>query len=231
MKSSDKTEVLRQFIRESILSERRFYRYRRPSGAGDPLPQGGPQLVGRENPQSLDQVGLVHSLVTPAYRTLFGGGVDAQGNPIEGGGLFGVVTGLAGTVVSLLSGVFSSIGNLAGTVSGSISGDISSNNPRRYNRNISGGGRGPIRENTAEASDFLSRVSRDVDQVVSDYLVIKSQPDIQSLNNTLTDIFLDYTSSPPIIPDADSLLSDAISVSSDPTLQNLSERPAELGVS
>ena len=168
-----------------------------------------------------DQVGLVHSLATPAYRTLFGTG--EEGNR----GLFGIATGLAGTVVSLLSGVFSAIGNLAGTVSGSISGDISSNNPRRYNRNISGGGRGPIRENISEASDFLNRVSQDVEQVVSDYLVIRSQPDIQSLNSTISEIFLDYTSSPPMIPEADSLLSDAISASSDPALQNLSEEQAQ----
>lgn len=225
MSSNNQKDILRYFIRESLLAERRFYRYN-PAMTADRSPRG-PRLFGVENPQSIEQVGLVHSLATPAYRTLFGGGVDDQGNPIEGRGLFGLVTGLAGGVIRILGGVFNTIGNLAGTVSSGITRDISSGSPRRYTRNIAGGSRS-VRENfdgsqnTGDVRDFLERVRQDVDQLVSDYLAIKNQPDINSLNDAIANSFLDYTETPPVVPSAESLLEDAMLQSPDPRLQNLS---------
>jgi len=217
--------LIREYaMSQNLIKEREFYSYTAPDGAGAKFP-GGLKLFGRENPQTLDDVGLIHSLVTPAYRTLFGGGVDADGNPIETGGLFGLVSSLAGVVTGLLGRVFTKIGSLGGSAATGISQDVSSGQGRRFTRNISGGrGIREYRESSSDSvDDFIRRVSEDAQQVVSDYLTIARQPDISSLNQTINEIFYEYDSTGINIPSSEDLLREALVSSQAPEINNLTE--------
>ena len=222
---SNEKNLLKALIRECVIEqnliiEREFYSYSAPGGQGARFPSGL-KLFGKENPQSLEDVGLIHSLVTPAYRTLFGGGLDADGNPIETGGLFGLVSSLAGVVTGLLGRVFTRIGSLGGSAASGISQDVSSGQSRRFTRNITSGQQG-IREYAGrEGSEYIRKVTADARQIVSDYLEIKKQTDIDSLGRTINEIFYEYDPSGIEIPSPEALLREAMSSTQEPELQNL----------
>jgi|MDTB01.2.fsa_nt_gb hypothetical protein len=222
---SNEKNLLKALIRECVIEqnliiEREFYSYSAPDGQGARFPSGL-KLFGKENPQSLEDVGLIHSLVTPAYRTLFGGGLDADGNPIETGGLFGLVSSLAGVVTGLLGRVFTRIGSLGGSAASGISQDVSSGQSRRFTRNITSGQQG-IREYAGrEGSEYIRKVTADARQIVSDYLEIKKQTDIDSLGRTINEIFYEYDPSGIEIPSPEALLREAMSSTQEPELQNL----------
>tara|TARA_R110001583_G_scaffold7985_24_gene39077 strand:+ start:5734 stop:6657 length:924 start_codon:yes stop_codon:yes gene_type:complete len=235
---SKNNKLLRELIRECIMSnqhpavlkegplnEREFYTYDSPDGQGQRFPRGI-NLFGKENPTSLGDVGLVHSLVTPAYRTLFGGGLNPDGTPRETRGLFGLVTSLAGVVTGLLGAVFSKIGSLGGSASAGISQDVASGQSRRFTRNTSSG-QASIREyayedSSVSAEDHLQRVSADANQIVSDYFSIASQTDIDSMNRTISEIFQEYDPAGIRIPSAETLLEEAVATMQSSELENLS---------
>lgn len=233
---SKNNKLLRELIRECImrnqssLNEREFYTYDTPDGQGQRFPRGI-KFFGSENPQSLGDVGLVHSLVTPAYRTLFGGGLNPDGTPRETGGLFGLVTSLAGVVTGLLGAVFSKIGSLGGSAARGISQDVTSGQNRRFTRNTTSA-RDNIRESahegrTVSAEEHLQRVNADANQIISDYFSIASQTDIDSMNRTINEIFQEYDSEGIRIPSAEILLSEAITTVQSPDLENLSAEQVE----
>jgi hypothetical protein len=179
----------------------------------------GPKFFGQRNPRSLEDVGLVHSLVTPAWETVSAAGTLA----------YGLISRLAKGVTSLLNPTFAGLALLGLAAAKGMGADIGDGRIGRFTKNLTSGALNETSHahNHRDLQAYLQAVARDASQVVSDFNQINMQTDISSLGSSINNIFSDYSSDQIQIPSASDLLSNAIQQDPDPGYEALT--PEERG--